>query len=368
MRRFAFAALALTTLSTFACSTRPSAYLIGAAAPQELDYGIQTNRGIMLAVEEINRNGGINGVPLRVVNRDDQASSVTAVKIASEFTADPAILAVVGHASSAAMLSAAPVYDAGRLVALATAPSSPDLTGISPWVFRMITSDSVNGMTLAAFASSFSDSLGRPVRAAILYTNDAYGRGLSEAFQRHFQGRIISADPVSETSDFEPFIAYLKLQDPDIVFVASDERVGLAILQEAKRQSFTTRFLGGDGWHGVAQDSSADGVYIGVPFTAQRVDANTNRFIKEFRVKFGTLPTAHAALAYDATHLIARAMLEGGAKRTAIRAYLSGLTKSNAFQGTVGSTYFAETNDPVGNHFQITRVRSGQLFPIRGAP
>ena len=49
-----------------------------------------------------------------------------------------------------------------------------------------------------------------PVRAGVLYTNDAYGRGLAEAFQHHFRGEVISADPVGTGSDMEPFVAYLK--------------------------------------------------------------------------------------------------------------------------------------------------------------
>ena len=63
--------------------------------------------------------------------------------------------------------------------------------GISPWVFRMISSDSVNGLRIARFCRK----LGRG-RAAILYENDSYGRGLAEAFRRNFSGDVVSIDPI----------------------------------------------------------------------------------------------------------------------------------------------------------------------------
>jgi len=354
-------------VATAACSRSHTAheYVIGAVAPQKLSYGIMNQRGIDLAIEEINREGGIHGQPLRVVIRNDNASGVEAARIASQFVADDKIAAVVGHAGSGAMVSAAPIYHAGKLVAVATTPSSPDLTGVSPWVFRMITSDSVNGITLAHFATSFANALGHPVRAAILYSNDAYGRGLAESFQRNFQGEVISADPVGSAADMEPFVTYYKLRKPDLVFVASDPEVGIPFLHEVRRQAFNAIFLGGDGWQGVVRDSAAEGVYIGAPFSAQQNDGAAQRFVNAFRARYGQTPDAHAALAYDATQLVAKAIMTVGDDRGKIRDYLSGLTESTAFHGVTGVTHFLPTNDPATDGFIITQVSHGMLIPVQ---
>jgi branched-chain amino acid transport system substrate-binding protein len=262
------------------------------------------------------------------------------------------------------MVSAARVYDAGHLAAVATTPSSPDLTGISPWVFRMIPSDSVSGLLLANFASSLASRLGRPVRAAILYENDAYGRGLAESFRHNFQGDVISNDPVGRGGDLEPYVTFYKLKRPDVVFVASIEDIGIPFLHEARRQHLDAMFLGGDGWQGVATDSAAEGVYVGVPFTTQRTDTATQRFMTTFRTRFGELPEAHAALAYDATKLVARAIAAAGADRRRVREYLSGVTGVHAFQGVSGTIRFTTLNDPVGDNFHITRVQHGLLVPV----
>jgi branched-chain amino acid transport system substrate-binding protein len=206
-RTAAASLLALAIGSASGCSRHPKAYVLGAAAPQQLEYGASNLAGIQLALAEINAAGGIHGVPLKVEVRDDRASGEQAVRVAAAFVQNPDVIAVIGHAGSGAMVPAARVYDAGKLVALGTTPSTPDLTGMSRWVFRLISSDSVNGITLANFASAFSTQLGRQPRAAILYTNDAYGRGLSEAFAKHFTGEIVSDDPVGTGTNFEPYVA-----------------------------------------------------------------------------------------------------------------------------------------------------------------
>ena len=78
------------------CSKGPKPFLVGAAGPWKEGYGIMTRRGIDLAVEEINRNGGINGSPLEIVARDDDADGSRAAAIAQEFVADRNISAVIG--------------------------------------------------------------------------------------------------------------------------------------------------------------------------------------------------------------------------------------------------------------------------------
>ncbi|MDQ2668424.1 MAG: ABC transporter substrate-binding protein [Gemmatimonadota bacterium] len=361
--RTAHVVLAILLYASAACSRRPDAYVIGAAGPQTLAYGIQNQRGIELAVSEINHDGGINGVPIRIVKRDDHASGSDAARIAGEFVANSDIIAVIGHAGSGAEVSAAHVYDAGRLPAVATTPSSPDITGISPWVFRMSPSDSVNGVTLARFASSLADSLHRAPRVAILYHNDSYGRGLSDAFLHSFTGTVISDDPVGSTTDLEPYITFFKTQTPDVVFVASDEDLGIRILREARRQHLGTTFLGGDGWQGVVSEPASEGTFIGTPFTAQDPSSRTRQFANAFRARFGMVPDAHAALAYDATRLVARALRNGATTRSKIRDYLASLDRSTAFASLSGPTWFDRT-DPVGDTFRLTRVQSGLMVPV----
>ncbi|HUF30910.1 MAG TPA: ABC transporter substrate-binding protein [Gemmatimonadaceae bacterium] len=340
------------------CTGGGDTYRLGAAGPWTERYGAMNRRGIELALQQINSRGGVRGRKLEIVMRDDEGSGEKAARIAGEFVRDPSIVAVVGHVNSGAMVSAAKVYD-GNMPAVATTATSPDLTGISGWVFRVISSDSTNGEDLARF----SGSLGHR-RAAILYENNPYGRGLTRSFERNFAGEVISADPISEDGmqNFEPFVAYLKIMRPDVVFVAGTEQSGLALLREARRQGLSSDFMGGDGWTGVVTDTAAsEGVYVGAPFSAADTRASARQFVSAFRAKYGMVPDGNAALGYDATMLLAKALEAGGADRESVRNWLAGLTAQSAHRGVTGPIRFGAGGDPVGKGFVMTQLQGGVL-------
>lgn len=361
--RLRHAAGAVVLLALAACSSSETGVLIAAAGNWDAGYGEMNKRGIELAVEQVNRDGGVRGRPLRVIERNDKGEGTRAVSIAAEFVANPEIVAVVGHVNSGTMIAAAPVYNQG-LPAVSTTASTPDLTGISPWVFRVISSDSVNGLDLARFARSRGFE-----RAAVLYENNSYGRGLAQSFERNFGGTIIASDPIPSERDgnYEPFITWLSRRKPDVVFVAGTEISGLAILRESRRQRFAPAFMGSDGWTGVVVDTAlAEGAYVGAPFSAQDPRADAQRFTAAFREKYGIDPDGNAALAYDATMLVAKAIAEGGATRAAVRDWLAGRTTEKPVPGITGPLAFDRSGDVVGKGYVMTRVRGGALV-VEGA-
>lgn len=357
----------LAALFALAACGDSGAYTLAAAGPWSEGYGRQNRLGVELAVNEVNAGGGINGRHLNLIERDDKADGTEAGTIATEFVANPAISAVVGHVNSGGMLSAARVYD-GELAAVATSATSPDLTGISPWVFRVISSDSLNGIALANFASGVPGVGGAPPVAAIMYENNTYGRGLADSFRRSFRGTIISIDPIDgDIKNAEPYISYLKSRRPQVVFVAGRVPSGTVVLKEAKRQNLEAIFIGGDGWQGIAPDTAiSEGIYIGMSFTPEDTTAAARRFVEAFQSQYHFAPDAHAALAYDATMLLVQALRERGSDRRAIRDYLAALTENTAYQGLTGRLYFERTGDPVGIRFEVLRVHGGLL--TLGAP
>ena len=346
----------------WACSHDARPVTLGAAGPWTSPYGALARRGIDLAVDEINASGGVNGRPLRIVARDDMGSGAQAVTVAQEFVANHDVLGVVGHLSSGAMIAAAHIYDT-QLAAVPTSATSPDLTGISHWVFRVIPSDSVTGMDLAHFAAH----LGRR-RAAILYENDSYGRGLAQAFEKSFGGSIVSADPIDPYTDsYEPYIAFFRRTAPDLVFVAGTDASGIAVLREARKEKLNADFLGGDGWTGVAVDTSdAEGVYVATPFTETDTRPEVQKFVAAYRARYHATPPPDAALAYDATRLLALAIAQGGATRAGVQRYLASLDAQHPFVGVVGPVHFAPNGDPIGKSLTITRVHRGSLVVTQG--
>lgn len=352
------AAAGLLILSS-ACGGASGDIVLGMAGPFQEGFGLANRRGAELAVAEINAAGGVDGRSLTILYRDDRGDGSRAAEIAQEFVDLGEVSAVIGHVTSGAMVAAAKVYD-GNLAAVATTASSAALTGISPWVFRVISSDSANGVDLARFA----ERLGKR-RAAVLYENDPYGRGLADAFRRQFSGEVIGFDPIdADGTDAEVHIAWFVQRRPDLVFVAGTERSGIALLKEAHRQGLTADFLGGDGWTGIVADvAAAEGAFVGAPFTSLDPRPEAQRFVRAFRAKYEVDPDGNAALAYDAVHVVVAGIRAVGTDRAKLRQWLSERTANQAIPGVTGAIAFQSTGDPVGKSFVMTRVRNGLLTP-----
>jgi branched-chain amino acid transport system substrate-binding protein len=353
------AAMVAAVVAAAGCRSDTTPIVFAAAAPWREDYSSGTRQGIELAVDEINAAGGIGGRPLRIRWADDGGTASGAVTVAGALVADPSVLAVIGHINSSAQLAAAALYD-GHLTAISPQATSPDLTGASHWVFRDLPSDSTNGATLAQFAAHLGAR-----RAAVLYENDVYGRGLATAFRRHFSGTVVAIEPIDGNArTYEPYVTYLKRLRPDAVFVAGLGTSGTAILREAKRQGLTAAFLGGDGWTSVAADTvSSEGVYVATPFLSADPRPVVRRFDAMFSARYHFLPEEDMALAYDATRVLADAVRHGARRRPEVRAYLAGLTAEHPFQGVTGPLYFLPSGDPAGRQFVMSRIHGGAFLP-----
>ena len=338
----------------------------GAAGPWNEAYGAMNRRGMELAYDQIKARTDYAQHPVEIDWQNDQADGQKATTIAGQFVTNPAVIAVIGHVNSGTEVAAAKVYDAGHLVSMATTATSPALTGISPWVFRVISSDSMNGLHMAQFASTRLDKH----RAAVLYENNAYGRGLADAFRRNFSGRVVSFDPIAEGSqNFEPYVAYLKTLNPDLVFVAGTDASGLDFIKEFRRQKMTATLLGGDGWTGLSVDTAlAEGIYVGAPFSAENPAPAVQKFVQEFRAKYHLTPDGNAALGYDATNLLYYALTSVGPDRDRIREFLAKLDQNSAWKGVTGNVYFGADGDPVGKSVVMTVIHHGALEVVEGAP
>jgi branched-chain amino acid transport system substrate-binding protein len=351
--RFAVAA----TFLCLACKGADSRVVFAAAAPWHDSVSVGTREGIQLAVDELNAAGG-RQIAIRWA--DDSGTGTHAAAVAESLVADHDVLAVIGHINSGAQVAAAHVYD-GRLVALSSQATSPDLTGLSHWIFRVVSSDAANGAGLARFAGTLGAS-----RAAVLYENDSYGRGLAHAFERAFAGTVVASEPIAAAApSYEPYVTYMRALRPDVVFVAGLEASGLAVLREAKRQQLTVPFLGGDGWTGLDDDAATgEGAYVATPFVATDTRPEVTTFVRAFESRYHVRPDEDAALAYDATRLLAAAVAEGGASRDAIQRYLASRTLARPFAGVTGAIAFDSLGDPAGRQFVMTRMHAGAFVPV----
>jgi branched-chain amino acid transport system substrate-binding protein len=363
------AVLALLALSACARAGGGDELVLGLAVPltdtqgKPDVYGVRSRMGAELAVEELNARNAFGGRPLvlRLVN--DKGDPETAIAVADSLVQDGRILAVVGHVYSGATIQAAGRY-AGRLPAVATSATSPEISRLGDWIFRVASSDSANAVALARSAQS----MGR--RIAILYANDDYGQGLARNFAaalRAAGGQVSEMDPFLDgTADFRPYLLRMKARGVDLVFVAGLQDPAARAIGQAQEVGLAAHFVGGDGIEGLASMGARyDGTAVGVLFHPGMSDS-ARAFVQRYRARYREDPDSQAALAYDAVRLLARALEAGHRDPASIRGWLAGVGRdgrggSPAFEGVAGTVKFDEHGDPVDKRFTMGVIQGGAI-------
>ena len=369
MRRLAFLC---ATLVVAACSSEGRPILIGVSGPFSQPRGVSMRHAAQLAAEEINAAGGIGGRRLQLVFADDSGSEDRAVRIAKAFSDSAAMVAVVGHLSSNTTLAAGRVYSASAdpLVMISPSASSPDLTGFSPYVFRVTPSDLNQGQQIARFArrSLEGGSDGGGVRrAGVIFINNEYGRGLRQAFAAEFSGLggvILEEDPyLPDTPSLEPYLSRMRQRGGVEVLVLACERPGAELaLRELRQLGLHWPVIGGDALTGI-EGPLAEGVRFSSTYLPQQPGERNARFVAAYARAFkGERPDHRGAGAYDILRLLAQAITIAGPDRDAIRDFIAqvGTTKP-AFEGVTGTIAFDANGDVPTKPVVIGVIRNGQL-------
>lgn len=365
--------LALAALLAMpSCRTGGENLLVGLAGPFSEPRGRSMLAAARLAVKEINDAGGVRGRRLELVVADDSAQTARAMAVAERLRDNPRVVAVVGHLTSSTSIAAADIYTSGPhpVVEISPSASSPDLTGVSRYTFRVCATDLVHGAALAHFARG---RLGAP-SAAILYQNDDYGRGIASTFEAEFTrlgGTIGQKDPyLSGRTDVGPYLERIqRVGRPQTLMIAGDRAGGAAILRLIRQRGIAVPVMGGDALTGIQSEGAlAEGVYLTSNYLPELDGDRNARFLRAYQAASGgELPDHRGAGAYDAIYLIAQAIADGGPSRRAIRDALAAVGSTRpAYQGVTGRIAFDERGDVPEKGVVVGVVRGGRIVPAEG--
>jgi branched-chain amino acid transport system substrate-binding protein len=320
----------------------------------------QVVRGVTLAVERLNAEGGAK---FRVALPADSVASVVAV--AASHRADPQVIGVVGHPESGATQVAIPVYanigEGGRDAVVAVSPtaSSPQLSGISPWFFRVAPSDAAGARDVARYAW---DTL-RVGIAAVVYRNDAYGRDWAAAFTEAWTARggtVLIRDPyLAGQTDWGVYAAHVAREDPDIVLFPGDTEDAVPFLRALRAAGARATFIGGDGTEGLAgMPEFAGARYVTFFHAEAATSAAGQRFLADWHAAHRDPPDGFAAMAYDAALAIGTAWRAAPEKT---RAGLRDALEALALDGAGGRVAFAPgTHDVIGRSVVVRTVPAAE--------
>lgn len=361
--------VALLGWSLTTCAGERGPVRIGVALSLTEEGALPARNGAELAGMQINAAGGIGGRPLELIFRDDFANSDSAISLATRLYASE-VSAVVGGVYSSVTLAAAPVYNGGRrpVVQLSPSASSPQISAAGDYTFRLCPSDLAYGAALARFASDRGFR-----RAAVLYVNDVYGRGVRQTFAAEYSrlgGEVIELDPFLATAtDVGPYLARMaKERKVQAIVLAANQSEGLQVLTQIRAARLGLPILAGDGMAGAERTDPAlmEGVFVSSAYIVGNPNAVNRQFVAAYQKMFPRAgpPDQGAAAAYDAVQLLARVIGEAGTDRARVRGTLARVgNEAPAYDGVVGRLAFDSRGDVPELKVQIGVARAGVLVP-----
>ena len=316
----------------------------------EATFGLSSNKGVRLAIDEINAAGGVKGKKLALTAMDDQGKNEEAAAAVTRLITQNKVVAILGGVASGRSKAAAPIAQSKGVPFLSTGSTDPDVTKIGNFVFRVCFIDPFQGFVMAKFAN---ENLKLKKVAILRDVKNEYSVGLADAFVQEFKkrgGEIV--DDLSYQSgdiDFKAQLTQIRSKNPDGIYIPGYyTEVGL-IAQQARQLGIKAPLMGGDGWDSdklseIGKDA-INGNYYSNHYTTESTDPAVTEFIKKFKAKYNETPDALAALGYDAAKILAAAIerahdLSGNAIRDE-------LAKTKDFAGVTGKITLNENRDAV---------------------
>jgi len=347
----------------FDCAKKEDIIKIGVVLPltgSGAAYGQDSQRGIELATEEINNQGGIKGKKIQLVMEDDQSVPKTSTLAVTKLINQDKVQVIIGSDLSSCVLADAPVAEKAKVVLLSPGASNPRITQAGDYIFRNWISDELEGSRMAEFM--FNDMKLRNI--AILYINNEYGVGLKEVVERRFKelgGNILLSESYEQDEmDFRTQLTKIKKLNPEGIYLPGYYKEMAHIVNQAKELGVKNQFYScvcfEDPELLKIAGKNADGVIYSTPFyDPNSLEEHIRQFLKSFEEEFNREPGIFAGHGYDALKIVTLAIERGGYSGEAIK---NELYKVRDFPGVSGNTSFDENGDVV-KPVAIKTVKNG---------
>ncbi|MEK7390906.1 MAG: ABC transporter substrate-binding protein [Patescibacteria group bacterium] len=330
-------------------------YKIGFILPLTGDaaaYGEPGRNVYALAVEEINKSGGVNGKQLEAIYEDGKCSGKDAANAMQKLANVDKVQIVIGGFCSGESLAAIPIAETAKVALFSPGSSSPDLTGKSPYFFRNYPSDATQGRVLAELAYNVK----KWKKVAVIQEQSDYALGNYKAFSENFNklgGTTVKEEFPSDTTDFKTILTKLKNQNPEALFVdpqtpANTER----ILKQLSDLKWKPALLMNDISIDMKLVEGNKAILEGAFAAEFGVDPTNPKFARMAEVYKSKHVTdvpfpSYAQTEYDAVFLIADAIKAVGYGGEKIAAW-SRTVKD--WSGASGNTTIEQTGDRAGGH------------------
>ncbi len=331
------------------------------------DAGRFALNGAKIALEAVNKAGGVLGKPMELVTEDDQTTNPGAVLAFSKLASQPDLVAFLGSIRSTQNHAMAPdILKTGKPVAFGG--TDPVLTQLgNPWLFRFRPNDSFSARVIAEYGVSALNKK----KWAIIHSTDAFGtsgaKALTEALGK--AGATVALDQgyTNQSQDFTPVVLAIRQSGADVIgsYFTFENDLGI-FARQLRQLGVQAPWVGSPSIVNVTAlklaGPSLYGTY-GVADYAEESSDTARAFAKAYRAVMKLPPDNQSSWTFDAVTVLAKAINAAG--KTDPKAIREALLAIRGHEGAEGTYNFDQNGDGLHGYNVVRNDKGNIVFDKR---
>jgi branched-chain amino acid transport system substrate-binding protein len=328
--------------------------------------GLPSKRGIEVAVKEINAAGGIGGKKLVVIFEDEKDSAQASVAAYQKLVSMDKVQVIIGPMMSGNVLAVAPLAERDHITVITPNGTSPKISDAGQYIYRGCTRIDKQAEAMTKYAKDVM----KAKSVAILYSNEPYGKGCNDLFSKNFTtlGIPVVADEsfMVGDRDFSAQLTKISKAKFDLLFIPGYLQETAPAIAQARKLGIKAASMG------VFGDMAPK--YIELAGKASEGHVNASEYNEDYKTptnaKFKKDYFAYtkadpnepnnimfAAIAYDMTRIVAKAIGTKGNTADGVKSFLDTMKD---FDGVTGKLSFDKNGDVVKQGVYLFKVEKGR--------
>ena len=361
-----FSICALTALTALAAPARAAdpikIGLMAESTGPNAEAGVYQINGAKMALEEINKAGGVLGRQIDLRIQDNQSTNPGSVLAVSKLTSGGDLAALIGSVRSTQIQAVAPTVMKVGLPMVIGGTDYGLTHSNNPWIFRARPNDGYSAKVIADYGVNTL----KLKKWAIMHSTDAFGNGgknnLIESLKALGVTPVSVQGFTSNSQDFTPIVLAIKQSGADVVssYIANSTDVGI-FAKQLRQLGVKAEWVGSPS---VSTDTAMKlaaealhGTYSIADF-AVGSSPEAEAYAKKYRDKYKIEPDLYSAWSYDAVNILALAIKN--ANSTKPDDIQKAIHNIKGYKGVEGTYAFDKNGD--GLHgYNIVKNEDGKI-------
>ncbi len=336
-------------------------------------HGLEIHEGIVLAVEEINAAGGIQGREIKLIARDDQSLPEVAFANAQELIQREKVVALTGGYVDTLVGTISEAARKNKTPYVASASLQEELTKTNnPYFFRV--------SKLSGFVNPIVGFLTheiKPSRIGILYASTPGSTEFAKKVRALLKVNGIAVPFLEKfkpgISDFSPLIFKMSNYDLDFIISGGFLPDHILFIRQVKENNY--RLKGYLGPWGIAYQSfisqmkeDAELLFSTCAWnpgiTLPGTEKKSREFVEHFRKRFNKIPNTTNMHGYTSALVILDALKRIDLNNKDLRENLRKAIASTDLVLPMEHVIFDDNGDPIDYNHVIIQIQKGRVVPV----